>query len=341
MLVNKNYDDNKKIRYLVKKELKKAWQPSLRGIRYGIPQQAGIFFRKKNITPFVRGERPNNCILKFEKVIYLEKITINTDVYENETLEKGIVKLLKHDFNKAEILDVDVYKGEVKFNKDEDLKILKTEDLNFDMLIQIMIPSDLYYLYLALGTLGVKTPVVDQEYKNAITKLFTDQGIEKIETITSLVKRLVKDERYVEFVKTWVGKARTEKNLAVLTSLNFYVGRRKKNLNEVVSKVDEAMSNYSENIENYSIFSRLLPQNFSTRLGRMTLKIRNPFYMMAMAMMASKSFCILYHVNSKLLPDVDLIKMARFLRIPDKNKSIRLLGVLNINVNTNLFYPLI
>jgi hypothetical protein len=310
----------------------------LRGFRYNHKQQASTFFRKRNIAPFARNASNQNCLLKFEMVPFIDKVVVNSTDYNGDQATEGFIKLLKHDFNKAEIEGNDVYKGEVKIKEQDPIAIRKSERIDFDMVMQIILPSDLYYLYLALGTLEVKVFEIGEDVKAKIKNLYAANVLDRIAIVTEIAKNLLDQQEVLNFLRLWIAKVIEEKQLALLNTINFYLGRRKKNINLVSKEIEDALIKYKEKPEEYNIFKYLMNNKYTPRLGNISLKVRNPLYVLALLIMCSKQQLILYHDETQIIPDTDTIKVSKFIKVPAK--TIILLGVMNLNPSITLYYPM-
>lgn len=271
-------------------------------------------------------------------VPFIDEVTVNTTTYKAQEAKAAFVKLLKHEFEKAEIENLDVYKGEVKFKMEDELSVRSTPDPNFDMVMQIILPSDLYYLYLALGTLGVEAFQLTTQIKDKLNNLYTANTLDRINTITNLAKDLLAKEEVLNFIKLWMARVIEEKQTALLNSINFYLGRRKKQVSQVSKEIDDVLNKYKENPQDYSIFRFLMNNRYTPRLGNFGLKVRNPLYVLALLIMCSKQQMILYHDNAQLIPDIDTVKVSRFIDVPAK--TIIVLGVMNLNPSITLLYPM-
>lgn len=342
MLVQKNFQGIKDEVFsrAAQIDFKKAYnnRNRFRGFRYNHRQQVSQFLKRRNTAPFAKNVSNQNCLLKFEPVPFIDKVVVNSTDFNGNEAKNGFIKLLKHDFNKAEVEEFDVYKGEYKFKEQDNISIKASENSDFDMVMQIILPSDLYYLYLALGTLGVNLFNLNEEIKNKIKSLFTANVLDRIAIVTEIAKKLLDDQNTINFLNTWITKVIEEKQLALLNTINFYLGRRKKNINTISKEIEDALIKYKENPQDYNIFKFLMNSRYTPRLGNISLKVRNPLYVLALLIMCSKQQLILYHDETQILPDVDTIKVSRFIKVPAKN--IILLGVMNLNPSITLYYPM-
>jgi hypothetical protein len=209
---------------------------------------------------FTSANNRRPTLLYFPNVNFIDSITIDTEVSRWPELKEAFTKLLNQNFNKAEINEFDVIKGNMKYKfKLNEIKTHKKAEIYKSLILQALLPADLSYLALAYDYLFLLDDKLASKFKfDEMTEI--KDTLERKKLLASITQEVKRDPMIMEKYKMWLQKVAKE-----LRALNYskYIrsGYKRYNLKAMASSL-------ADNLENLDVH-----MNYDKKLSKSRLKI--------------------------------------------------------------------
>jgi hypothetical protein len=237
--------------------------------------------------------------------------------------------LLTQDYNRAEINDSDVIKGNLRLFPMEPVTHVSSIKDVLDV-IQFLVPSDLYYY---LYSIDLEEINVANELVQKVNEI-KESKYDILKTLhsTDLTLQLQSNQTLVQYIISTFNRIKEEIN-----KLNFNVHLRNKSFNVIKKEVTDQIDLYIQNVTHKNFMDVMDSKRYQYKVGSYRLFIQ-PHLLMSFLLAIDKGILFLHHRDSVTKPVFTMLSIAKQL-----NRSfVRFVYLYIIELNSRFsFYNLL
>lgn len=270
--------------------------------------------------------RKNRFIFSTAPLNAIDNITINTNNFKYPDLNDAFNNLLSHRFQKADINDKEVIKGNIKINKELTLQIHEPSWIKAVRAAQIIVPHQLSQLLIFSEAKPPDSTILPNVTGNAT---FDIQEINNYKPAKELIEFI---KQSIENLKNQISKI----NLPVLVK---NISRNRIPLETIKNHILNVLNDYLNNIEKYHYWDQLSQRNYYFQIGRTRTKAIPVTTIITYLLFINNNTMPIVQSENTVRPIFLVDRLSRYYKIAITKSTM--LGTSKILPTFTIMYPII